>query len=312
MYIKYVYMRNRHNLSRNIPNEVKYAIRRNSYFGCVNCGLAIGQYEHIDPEWKDATEHNPANMTFLCGSCHDRVTRGVVSKKTVKRWSASPWGKENGSCHDSLDIDPENFALWFGGCKFVNVNKIISIDDEPLFEIRPSGSRGEPIQIDAIFHDENDNEVMSIVENEWMAKSDMMDIVCVGSRILVRNNGKTILKIVSYPPSVLVIEYLEMMYKGLRVVANRSGLFVDNNRGNKVRSGVGALYTSGNGDSYVFNFDSSNPRISMGGDLIISTTDEVMPMVPIRRNKIGVNKLCPCGSGKKYKKCCYPRYDYSI
>ena len=23
-----------------------------------------------------------------------------------------------------------------------------------------------------------------------------------------------------------------------------------------------------------------------------------------RRNKIGRNDLCPCGSGKKYKKCC--------
>jgi len=24
----------------------------------------------------------------------------------------------------------------------------------------------------------------------------------------------------------------------------------------------------------------------------------------IRRQKIGRNDLCPCGSGKKYKKCC--------
>jgi hypothetical protein len=26
---------------------------------------------------------------------------------------------------------------------------------------------------------------------------------------------------------------------------------------------------------------------------------------PIRSNKIGRNEPCPCGSGKKYKKCCY-------
>ena len=25
---------------------------------------------------------------------------------------------------------------------------------------------------------------------------------------------------------------------------------------------------------------------------------------PIRRKKVGVNDKCPCGSGKKYKKCC--------
>ncbi|HPQ79810.1 MAG TPA: SEC-C metal-binding domain-containing protein [Candidatus Dojkabacteria bacterium] len=24
--------------------------------------------------------------------------------------------------------------------------------------------------------------------------------------------------------------------------------------------------------------------------------------------KVGRNDPCPCGSGKKYKKCCYPKY----
>jgi preprotein translocase subunit SecA len=28
------------------------------------------------------------------------------------------------------------------------------------------------------------------------------------------------------------------------------------------------------------------------------------PQEPIRRDKIGRNEPCPCGSGKKYKKCC--------
>ena len=29
-----------------------------------------------------------------------------------------------------------------------------------------------------------------------------------------------------------------------------------------------------------------------------------MKRVPHRRNKIGPNQKCPCGGGKKYKKCC--------
>jgi SEC-C motif-containing protein len=32
---------------------------------------------------------------------------------------------------------------------------------------------------------------------------------------------------------------------------------------------------------------------------IVKTDEE-----PIRVNKVGRNELCPCGSGKKYKKCC--------
>ena len=29
----------------------------------------------------------------------------------------------------------------------------------------------------------------------------------------------------------------------------------------------------------------------------------------IKGVKVGRNDPCPCGSGKKYKKCCYPKYD---
>ena len=32
------------------------------------------------------------------------------------------------------------------------------------------------------------------------------------------------------------------------------------------------------------------------------------PTVPITSQKVGRNDPCPCGSGKKYKKCCYPKY----
>jgi uncharacterized protein YecA (UPF0149 family) len=28
------------------------------------------------------------------------------------------------------------------------------------------------------------------------------------------------------------------------------------------------------------------------------------PTMPVTRQKVGRNEPCPCGSGKKYKKCC--------
>ena|SRR5262245_8258957 len=75
---------NQHGLSRHIPNDVKLAVRRLSKFGCVRCRNAIYQYEHIDPQFADARVHDPHVICLLCGSCHDRVTRGQVSKKTIK------------------------------------------------------------------------------------------------------------------------------------------------------------------------------------------------------------------------------------
>lgn len=32
---------------------------------------------------------------------------------------------------------------------------------------------------------------------------------------------------------------------------------------------------------------------------------EIQPQQPVRSAKIGRNEPCPCGSGKKYKKCCH-------
>jgi preprotein translocase subunit SecA len=36
------------------------------------------------------------------------------------------------------------------------------------------------------------------------------------------------------------------------------------------------------------------------------STTEVSPQS--KKSKVGRNDPCPCGSGKKYKKCCYPKY----
>ena len=38
---------------------------------------------------------------------------------------------------------------------------------------------------------------------------------------------------------------------------------------------------------------------------------EVNKQITVKRSskKVGRNDPCPCGSGKKYKKCCYPKYE---
>jgi len=41
----------------------------------------------------------------------------------------------------------------------------------------------------------------------------------------------------------------------------------------------------------------------------VDTAPKVMPVTP--SNKIGRNMPCPCGSGKKYKKCCLNKREYT-
>jgi preprotein translocase subunit SecA len=42
----------------------------------------------------------------------------------------------------------------------------------------------------------------------------------------------------------------------------------------------------------------SQPTITLGKKSVASP----------QKKKVGRNDPCPCGSGKKYKKCCYPKY----
>jgi SWIM/SEC-C metal-binding protein len=49
---------------------------------------------------------------------------------------------------------------------------------------------------------------------------------------------------------------------------------------------------------YILGFESDKPED-------ISDFERTLnPPVPIQYEKIGRNEPCPCGSGKKYKKCC--------
>jgi hypothetical protein len=86
----------RHGLSRNIPNSIKRTIRQNCGFGCIICGCATYEYEHVDPSFEDATVHDPDKMTLLCGSCHSYVTRGIWSKDRVKAAMRNPKCLEKG------------------------------------------------------------------------------------------------------------------------------------------------------------------------------------------------------------------------
>jgi len=73
---------NRHALPDYIPEPIAREIRQRCGFGCVIC--------RKDPTFEDAQRHDPNCIVLLCGGCHDRVTRGFLSKDTVKRKALHP------------------------------------------------------------------------------------------------------------------------------------------------------------------------------------------------------------------------------
>ena len=72
--------KNKYDLNRDIPNLVKRQVRQSCGFGCVICGASIIDYEHVDPIFAEAKEHDPEKITLLCPQHHAKVTRGFLSK----------------------------------------------------------------------------------------------------------------------------------------------------------------------------------------------------------------------------------------
>lgn len=221
---KPVHKINRYGLSRHIPAATALEVRRRCGFGCVICGSIIYTYHHIEPPFDQAKEHNPANIVLLCGGCHTRATKGLLSSDTIKKASRYPKCLEQGFSHVSLDVGEQFPVILLGNSSFVGNPTIIRAFGEPLFIVEPPEEPGTPFRISAAFYDRLGKEVCRIVQNEWQGLTSNWDITNVGREIAVRGaHGQIALQMRLDPPNRLIIENLDMCYKGFRITVEGGG-----------------------------------------------------------------------------------------
>lgn len=211
--------KNRHGLSRDIPAPVQRDIRQRCGFGCVICGCAIYEYEHVDPPFSDAEEHDPSKMTLLCGSCHSRVTRGILSKTSVKKAMIQPKCLQTGFSFGPFDISGDRVEVFLAATRWINPKAVIEINGVPLFNVEPPEVQGGPFRISATFYDRNGAEIFKIDRNEWQGNIENWDIELKGAVITVRCAPRDIiLKLRSEPPYRIFVERLEMFYEQSKVI----------------------------------------------------------------------------------------------
>ncbi len=209
---------NKHGLKRTIDAPIKREIRQKCGFGCIKCGSAVYQYEHVDPEFKEAKVHNPNHIVLLCGGCHDLVTRGLLSKDTIKTLALTPKCKQTGFSFGPFDIGTETPEIIVGTYSCKNVKTLISVHGESILSVSPPESEKAPFSINALMRDREGNELLRIENNEWKSKSDNWDVEVVGRTITIRKKlGDIALVIRTDPPDKLTIVRMEMEYKGVKI-----------------------------------------------------------------------------------------------
>lgn len=184
---------NKYGLSRNVPAEVKRIIRKKDGYGCIFCGKIFIQYEHIDPQWSDAKEHDASKMALLCSSCHDEVTHKRISKIRVTKAKEDPFCKRNGFANGKFYPHPENMKIQIGNSIFGNTDIAITFEGKPLIWVtRDIHDENCPLQYSGIFFDSTGRKIAYLNKNTFIALIADCDFQAIESRIEVRAKEREI------------------------------------------------------------------------------------------------------------------------
>lgn len=216
--------KNIHGLQRDIPEGIRRRVRQECGFGCVICGLAIAQYEHIDPSFADATAHDPEKIALLCGSCHDRVTRDVWSKEKVLKARITPKTFVQGYARDAFDFKAP-FDLYFGDNCFADVRCIVrKSNGDEWFSIEAPEAAEAPPRLSAKFFGPNGQPELEIYQNEWRCSTGVWDLQVSGSIIEVRTAPRRVmLRLKARPPHGLEMQYLNMVFQDTGILIDEHG-----------------------------------------------------------------------------------------
>jgi hypothetical protein len=216
--------KNKFGLDRHVPEKVSRQVRQECGFGCVICGMAIVEYEHIDPPFAEARTHDPDNIALLCASCHDRVTRKIWSKQKVLEARRSPKTFADGFARDAFDFKVP-LDLLLGSNRLEEVRCIVrTAAGEEWFYFDPPEAPEAPPRLSAKFFGPDGKPQLEINRNEWTCRTDVWDLKAVGRVIeLYGDSHKLVLRLESVTRHALALRYLDMKFKKTGILVDDSG-----------------------------------------------------------------------------------------
>ncbi|MBZ7408195.1 hypothetical protein FMJ21_13215 [Klebsiella grimontii] len=221
---------NRHGLKdSDLRESQRREIRRDAGYGCVICGALFIQYEHIEPEFHDAKKHESDKMTLLCGSHHDDVSYGRITKKMVWDAKANPKNKPGGKISRSLYHQNSDTNIIIGSSSLGQVglklfDSILTIKGKPVLWFESDFEPDSPVEVCAIFHDPDGKPHAFINRNCFETAVADYDIKGKGARITISKDRAVLLKLNFEGGETLKIERLKMYYKNVSIEVNTDEL----------------------------------------------------------------------------------------
>ena len=230
-------MRNKHGLSREIPEGIKRQVRQECGFGCVVCGFAIVEYEHIEA-FSECRSHDPNSIALLCSKHHSLVTRGFLGKEEIKRHRTNPITFLNGPCNTDFFHLQHPLRLSIGSNTIAHFECIVRNNDgAEWLAIAPPEHPKAPVRIHATFYNDDGSTSLRIHDNVWECQLEQTwDLVASGGVIsLYRAPRREALRLRAELPNILHLERLDMMVGKSGIQINAAGVVTLLANGSSIR-----------------------------------------------------------------------------
>lgn len=245
--------RNQYGLSRNIPTAVQFEIRRRSKNGCVICRAIACDYEHIEPPFSEAREHNPAGICLLCIQHHGEVTRGRISKDKVM---AAYKGVQLSSklrppfYHAVLS---GSLKLGLGNANFDHMPSNASVllyDGESVLSagfVADEVFGGSRPTLTGSLYDLEGKLILHLEDNLITVRADGVDVKLEGNKMRVIDGRRAlVLELTFDPPGGIRIDRLRMRYKEVICEFDQTfGVTIPDRDGSPARFTVSGIQASG-------------------------------------------------------------------
>ena len=229
-------MPNQYGLNRDIPDDIKRAVRQRCGFGCILCAGSVFEYEHFDPEFARARQHNTAGITLLCPTCHAKKTRNLLSAWRVREANENPAAIGRRYAYSELEGTLLRPFIKLAGMTLRNCEMPLQVRGFPVLQVEDAEFVGGPYRLSATFFNASGKPSLFIRRNEWQVLADSWDVELVGSSITVRTGPREIALRLNFQAGVgLVVERLVMLCDGYRIVGNADTLDVYSPQGGRHR-----------------------------------------------------------------------------
>lgn len=179
---------NRYGLGRNIPQNIKEAVRKRDRFGCIICGIPVIEFDHVDPPFKDARSHDKDAIVCLCPNCHAKKSKGFISAEFLKKAMAAPFNSNkqyiNYRLFDGATLSPR---IFIGQNELHEIGEAIQIYGNHILGFSTNRFDTEKFFMSLNLCDQYKRKIISIEEDELIFKSDMYDFEINGTKISAAN-----------------------------------------------------------------------------------------------------------------------------